>query len=263
MFPSYDDVIVWLRTESWRTICLAKSWRAKTILKCFFLNPKINFLKVLKKEMYKRAIINKLRSATDRYDYVINDVIRSFAEAQLQLWNRQIKGMMKGYDRPVIRAVRTRVKNPENEIRSKVALKSNHQNSNSGWTLHLGLSFSRMGRFSNNGSIDIFWKAAIFEIFLLQTFMAFVLAKLSLKSLNSGKSLKISEFFWQKMSLKIFYGVSSRNGLAVWISISFSISNYFENLVIWWWAFINDIYCLKINVSGSAWGYKFRKTFWK
>ena len=89
-------------------------------------------MKVLKKEMYKRAIINKLRSATDRYDYVINDVIRSFAEAQLQLWNRQIKGMMKGYDRPVIRAVRTRVKNPENEIRSKVALKSNHQNSNSG-----------------------------------------------------------------------------------------------------------------------------------
>ena len=74
--------------------------------------------------MYKRAIINTLRSATDRYDYVIayvmnyvmNDVmdyviddnlIRPLAEAQLQIWNRQIKGMMKGLDRPVIRAVQT------------------------------------------------------------------------------------------------------------------------------------------------------------
>ena len=61
--------------------------------------------------MYKRAIINTLRSATDRYDYVIayvmnyvmdyvivDNLIRSLAEAQLQIWNRQIKGMMKGLD---------------------------------------------------------------------------------------------------------------------------------------------------------------------
>ena len=64
--------------------------------------------------MYKRAIINKLRSATNRYDYVIvyvmsyvidyvidDNLIRSLAEAQLQRWNRQIKGMMKGLDHTV------------------------------------------------------------------------------------------------------------------------------------------------------------------
>jgi len=60
--------------------------------------------------MYKRAIINKLRSATNRYDYVMSyvidyviddNLIRSLAEAQLQRWNRQIKGMMKGLDHTV------------------------------------------------------------------------------------------------------------------------------------------------------------------
>ena len=66
----------------------------------------------------------------------------------------------------------------ENEISSMVALKSSHQNQIR-MTLQnfgQGLSFSRMGRFSNNGSSDIFGRLQFFcfENILLQTFMAFV-----------------------------------------------------------------------------------------
>ena len=64
----------------------------------------------------------------------------------------------------------------ENEISSMVALESNHQNQIR-MTLQnfgQGLSFSRMGRFSNNGSSDIFGRLQFFENILLQTFMAFV-----------------------------------------------------------------------------------------
>ena len=138
----------------------------------------------------------------------------------------------------------------ENEISSMVTLKSSHQNQIR-MTLQnfgQGLSFSRMGRFSNNGSSDIFGRL---QFFVLKIFYCKHLWRLFVFP-------SLFEIIWilEILRFLIIFENSlwslSWNGLAVRISISFSISNDFENLVIWWWTLVNDINRLKIRVSGSA-----------